>query len=525
MSTLRARLALAWSALWGVTSDPQAELEQMPINDRRLSYSQSWNYYRGDQFSTRKGQDWSLYLASRELYKNTRLIYNPTTQIVDFYVDNLWQPAQDEAHESLVTPVSDSTDEALKAAIAQIDQWSVFQSEAPKIKRYGAATGNVLIEGVDDLVRQKVLHNTVWPGYVIDLQLNDTGDVQSYALEYDVIEDAKTNKRYRYKKIVDKETIRHFRNDSPWTPPGTSGSVEELPYGFCFAVWIRHTDDGSDFGLPACKDLNKIDEMNSLASHLHDNIHKLVESPVVLSVDGEVIPIVGASSRTLPDGTNEIVPQDPRLNWIVLKAKPGASVLDLASKLKLAEAHPYLKDLLASFTDDYPELQAATIIQQNSQLSGAALERMLTPAQNRLDGVQGNWNQQLIKLRQMQIAVAGMRFHGNDWSFRTKQQANFAPYSLDSYNAGTLDFNLKKSVLVRTTEAEDEELLKAKTDRANALMDIGIDELEALQVAGYSEEDAKKILARSAQNEPTDDPDVLAARGLPNEGQTIEQIQ
>lgn len=522
---LWSRARLAWSAFWSTFSDPQTELEQLPIGDRRMLYTQAWNYYRGRQFSRRQGEDWTLYLSSRELYKYTRLIYNPVPQIVDFYVDNLWQFAKDKDHENLITPCTDSTDEKLKLAIAQLDQWGVFQSESQKIKRYGAATGNVLIEGVDDLVRQKVLHNVVWPGYVSELDLNDTGDVQSYTLEYDVIEDA--NKRYKYKKVVDKETIRHFRDGNPWQPPGTSGMVEELPYGFCFAVWIRHTDDGSDYGLPACKDLDKVDEVNSLASHLHDNIHKLVESPVVIGAASEIQPIVGASSRTLPDGTVEIVPQDPRLNWVVLKAdttKGQVSVNDLASKLKLAEAHPYLKDMLESFNDDYPELQAAAIIQQNSQLSGAALERMLTPAQNRLDGVQGNWNQQLIKLRQMQIAVAGMRFHSNDWDARSKQQANFAPFNLGSYQAGDLDFNIKQSVLIRETEAEHEDLLKVKAERASALADIGVDELELLIVAGYSEEKAKEIIARGKETPPVD-PNIKSARQLPNETQTSATIQ
>ena len=82
---------------------------------------------------------------------------------------------------------------------------------------------------------------------------------------------------------------------------------------------------------------------------------------------------------------------------------------------------------------------------------------MLGPAQNRLDGVQANYNQQLIKLRQMQIAVAGMRYNSGDWSQRTAQQSVFAQYGFDSYTAGNLDFNLKRSVLVQTTEMEDVE--------------------------------------------------------------------
>lgn len=479
----------------------------MGKDDRALSYAQSWAYYGGKMFSRRDGVDWTYYLSVRQLYKHTRLIYNPVPQVVDFYVDNLWQAAHDEEVESLVTPVAEGTDEALKAAIAQIDQWSVFASEAAKIKRYGVATGNVLIEGIDDLQREKVLHKVIWPAYVADLVLNDTGDVLSYALEYPVT-DPQTERPYKYRKEVTRETFKYFRDGVPFTPEGKSAAIEENPYGFCFAVWIKHRDTGADLGECAFRDWDKVDEANSFGSHLHDNVHKLIESPVVVSTKGEIVPIVGASTNSQ---TGEIIPQDPRLNWVVFKTAEGASVHDLASKLKLAEAHPYLRDLLTSFSDDYPELQAAAIIRDNSQLSGAALERMLTPAQNRLDGVQPNWNQQLIKLRQMQIAVAGMRYNDGDWT-RDKQRSLFAPYDLDSYAAGDLDFNLKRSVIVHQTDDEQEELMIKKATRASTLKKDGIvDQQEALKIAGYSEDEIKEILDRKP--EPVEPPDVQT--GLP----------
>lgn len=500
MSTLFQRARAAFSAFWNAFSDPESEQRDIASTDRQTLYRQAWMYYRSQMFSRRNGTDWNLYLASRELYKHARLIYNPVPQIVDFYVDNIWQPAHDEEVEALVTPVSEGTDDNLKLAIAQLDQWGNFLAEGQKIKRYAAATGNVLIEVDDDLEREKVLHKTVWPGHVADIELNSTGDVQGYTLEFPVVEN---NRRFTFKKVVTKESFSYFRDNAPFIPEGKTASVEENPYPFVPAVWIRHTDDGAPYGLPACKDFDKVDEANSLGSHLHDNIHKLVESPVVISAEGEIVPIVGAASRTDPiTGEQEVVPADPRLNWVVFKTKAGASVHDLASKLKLAEAHPYLKDLLASFPDDYPELQADSIVRENSQLSGAALERMLGPAQNRLDGVQANYNQQWVKLRQMQIAIAGERYKST-WTERTEQQALFAPFGFDSYAAGTLDFSVKRSVLVKTTEMEDAELLFKKAEVADKLKGI-VDTREQLKVAGYSDDEIEEIMQRKeAEPQPT----------------------
>lgn len=486
---------MAMQAAWNAFSDPESQIRDMSREDRNKGYGNDWAYYRSRMFSRRHGEDWSTYLAQRDLYKHTRLIYNPVPMIVDFYVDNIWQPSRSEAFaelESLVTPITQRTDPKLAAAIAQIDQWSNFLADSQKIKRYAAATGNVLIEGVDDPIRQKVIHRAVWPGYVTHIELNETGDVQAYTIEYDIY-DRVSETHYRYRKEVTREEWKYFRDDRPFIPEGRTASTERNPYGFCFAVWIRHTDDGSDYGHPAVVDFNKVDEVNSLGSHLHDNIHKAIESPKIISTEGEILPLIGSTSST---DQKRLIPQDPRLNWVVFKTNKAATVADLAGSLALAEAHPYLKELLASFTDDYPELQAAAIIRDNAQLSGAALERMLGPAQNALNGVAPNYNQQLIKLRQMQIAVAGMRSN-NGWS-SDKQKDVFKPFSLDSYTKGDLNFALVKASLVQSTEEENEDLLTKKAQRAQIIGE-DVDRVERLTIAGYSEKQIEEIQKRKEE--------------------------
>lgn len=480
--------------LQGWRSNPES-LKQLTHEQRNAIYWQGFSYYRNLQFSRRDGYDWSGYLSSRELYKHTRLIYNPVPAIVDFYADNIWQAARNEKFESLVTPLSDKTDEALMTAIAQLDQWGNFLAEKSKIIRYGAATGNVLIEGEDSLEREKVTHKVVWAGYVSDLTLDDQGNVLSYTVEYDVWDnDAK--RTYRFKKVVDRETFRYFKNDLPFDYPGKQ-AVMDNPYGFCFAVWIRHTDDGGNYGLPACVNLDKVDEVNSLASHLHDNIHKEIESGKIIGVDDPAtIQVLTGGNRNRDGSINEV---DPRLERVLLAAKGQVSVSDLSGLLKLAEAHPYLRDLLISFGDDYPELEYRQILKEKGgTMSGVALERLLTPAQNRLDGAQANYNQQLIKLRQMQIAVAGYRVNNGDWSSRTAQQSLFKPFNLDSYAKGVLDFQLKHSVLIKPTEDEIEETLTKKASRAKQLEGV-VDRREQLSVAGYSDEDIDEILRRFDQ--------------------------
>lgn len=462
--------------------------------DRAEYYNQCWSYYINTMFSRRQGYDWTGYLAARELYTHTRLIYNPVPEIVNFYVDNIWQlPTVNPLYPALATPVDDTgLDPRLIKAVEQLDQWGNWATESLKAKQYAAASGGVLIEGLRDFDRQKILHKIIWGEYVTHLELNDSGDVLAYTLEYKAI-DPVTKKEGHFRKVVTREQTEYYLDDKPYVPPGINrAAVEPNPLGFCFAVWLKHNHDGR----AAVTNYDKVDEANSLASHLHDNIHKLIESPVVVATDGEVKVISGA--RTNADGT--INPIDPRTDWLVFKVPAGGNVLDLASKLKINEGRESLTQLLDSFSEDYPELQARSIIMNSAEMSGAALDRKLTPAQNRLDRAAANYNRQLVKFRQMQISAGGYAFR-NEWvGTKTRQQQLFAPFDLSSYDAGAIDFNLKRSLLIEMTEAELVELEGLKLDNANKA--TGILTLKRRQMmAGLTEEETANEMTDLAKED------------------------
>jgi hypothetical protein len=493
--SIRNRIMAASIAFWNILTDPGTESTKQTYEARLDLYRQAFAYYENKMFSRRNGADWTAYLAQRELYKHTRLIFNPIPNIIDFYLDNLWKPADNKLYPGLSTPLIESTDEKISKAVEQLDGWGMWLSEKNKIIKYAATAGSCLVEGIEDFDREKVFHNIVWAGMVKDVELNASGDVQAYTVEYEVY-DHELKRTYQFKKIVNKDTFSYFRDDKPFIPKGKMAEVEPNPYGFVFAVWLKHGDNGGDHGTGAFTNFNKVDEVNSLASHLHDNIHKEIESGKIIGVEDTATlkPLTGASQND--DGTLNIT--DPRLDRLLLIAKGSVSVSDLSGLLKLSEAHPYLKELILSIGADYPELEYKQILKESAQVSGIALERLLTPAQNRLDGAQAYYNQQLVKFRQMGIAVAGFRANGGGWMNRTNQQAVFAPFGLKSYERGQLDFQLERSVLITLNEKENEELLQLKADRAATLKD-GVDKKEFLLIAGYSEEKADEILARKAK--------------------------
>lgn len=433
------------------------------------SYSTAWAYYRGQMFDgagTGFLDYYSGYLTRYGLYKHTRLLYNPVPAIVDFYIDHIYPGSDPEILDDgtiLVTPVLDGTDDDLKIALAQLDQWGNWLPEAHKLVRYAANVGSCLTEVVDDLGREKILHEHIWPSFVVDLDLDKQGNVKLFKYEHKVFDRVK-NLHYLYGKQIDEDSIREYKDGKPFDYG--EGAGRDNPYGFVPAVWIKHEDDGGENGVPPITSYAPIDEINSLASHTHDAIHKDIEASKLISVKGGMLPIMGASGSVTGQG-GQLTAYDTRRDRMILKSEEGASVHDLGSVLDLAKADPSIDRQLSSFENHYAELQATEILKNKSQLAFNTLVRLLGPAQAKLDRAAPNYNQQVIKLKQMQIAIAGYRV-GNGWTKRDAQQEKFGQFGLASYARGELNFGLKRALLVQETEMEKEELRAKRVETAQA---------------------------------------------------------
>lgn len=470
-----------------------------------------WNYYlnRSPEVYTSRRID-SLRLEGRALYTYTRLIYNPVPQIVDFYVDHLFPHVSETLTSgiALATPMQDESSEELKEAVAQIDQWTNWLSEALMMVRLGASMGSVGVEVVDELEREKITHRILRPSLVKSVSLDAAGNVKAYTLEYKAYdEDKKEN--YTYRKEVDDELFQYFRDNKPYDPPDRGEGDEERiergvyknPYTFVPMVWIKHKDGGSERGLPAVVNIEKIDELNSLVSHRHDHQHKAIEAGKVISTDGDILPVTGASGASRKGQEGGINPYDTRRDWMLLKTPSDASVHNLGSSFDLTQGDPEVIRLLESFVADYPELQAAKLIEEHGATSGEALKYKLGKAQSKLDQAGAQYNQQVTKLKQMSVAIAGWRYNGGGWTKRDAQQKRFAPFNLESYAKGDLNFGIKRSLLVQMTETEEIELQGKRLENATKAEGM-YDELTRLELAGESRDSAILILARRARIDP-----------------------
>ncbi len=429
-----------------------------------------WAYYCNDVFED--VAKWSTYRSAYSLYRQTRSIYNPVRRLADFYAGQTY-PGVLSADGSklpegvqIAIPLADDTPADLKLAIAQTWRWSNWQNGKSVMVRYGAVAGSVLVEVVDDVDRGKVSYNVVWPALVTSLTLDSAGNVKAYRLEYKAKDEH--GRDYDYRNDVDHDVIRFFRDGKPYDY-GQGAEVANL-YGFVPAAWVKHRDLGGDWGAPAIHgSLGKIDELNSLASHIHDQVHKVVGAPVVIFGGGNLRNLL--SSATKRGATEDVLPDNQdRESMMILGGPENGSIGSLAGNLNLKDSIEYIRQLIGEIEQDYPELALYRELRAMSQITGPAASRLMGDAAAMVYEAQANYDNASVKLFQMAVAIGGWRLSNGWWPNPTRQQLLFAGYNLESYAHGDLDFDIMPRPLVAMTAAEQIEAERARlaleTDRA-----------------------------------------------------------
>lgn len=479
-----------------------------------------WSYYDNSVFESLAA--WAAYRSNYTLYRNIRSIYNPTRRLVNFYVAQVYPGVLSEDATRLpdgvaiAIPFSEDTDDRLKTAVAQFWQWSNWQSNNKLMVRYGGATGSCLVEIVDNVERGKITTAVRWPGLLADrakddspsLILDDVGNVKFYALEYQATDEQ--GKAFTYRKEVSQESFTEYRDDEVI-------SREDNPYGFVPAVWCKHIDEGWGvdgeglYGAPAISgSIGKIDELNGLASHAHDHIDSLIDSPGIISSDGGVGKI-GEQASNLKIArqaahdefaTTGATSTLRTLRRLLLKAPKGASWVPLTGNLQPEQAIPAIDHLLTEIEHDFPELGMYQELRKMSEVTGPGAARMMGDVYSRVLEVSSNYDTQSIKLFQMAAAIGGFRFRENreGWRLRTEAQAKFAPFDLDSYARGDLNMAIMPRPLIPMTEDDTISLIGKRLSNAKAAQGI-FDDDKVLELAGVTDQVERTAILSQRERE------------------------
>ena len=513
-----------------VFEDPAQAHSTANMPEQLGQYNLLWAYYSASMFDrgmlNQVGQ-WASYKKQYNLYRNIRNIYNPTRRLVDFYADSIYPGALSEDGQdlpdgiSLAIPLAQDTDLAIKTAVAQFWDWSNFGSLKRTIPLYGAALGSVMVELCDDPVDGEVYAIVQWPGYVTNLDLDQTGEVESYAIQYQVTENVSSppgqiatgaQRYYTYRKEVDGQFIRTYKNGQPFDYKtglvAGSGAATPNLYGFAPAVWIRHTDIGSTFGSPAIAgSLGKLDELNSLASHIHDQVHKVISAPIIIGADAGGISNLFANSKQKRPSSSEFdtmtSAEAESEEILMLKGPADVKVQSLAGNLALGDALVYVNNLLAEIESDHPELAFYRELRSMSQLTGPAASRVIGDVTTKVMGTQSNYDRALIRLFQMALAIGGERANRGDWGLALNpQQAKFLPFSLKSYRAGELDISIMPRPLLTPTRQELALEHQAEAQAVATYKGAGVPlETALIKVAGWTEDEISEMKTLQEENQ------------------------
>jgi hypothetical protein len=426
-----------------VYSDPSVEGARAIFEAHQSAYDWRWSYYNNSIFDNLG--NWNQYKSANRMYRFSRSLYNPAARLADFYVGSVYPGRLSVAKDTKsAIPLNEATPVPLRRAIGQLFQWSNWQENKAVYVRYGAVLGDVLCEVVDDTFRQNVTLQNVWPGLVADLELDPTGNVKMYVIEYDAFDE--DDKQFKYRKTVDGNSFKIEHDDK---------TVEQYdnPYSFVPATWTRHRNEGTDHGAPAMRHTGKWDELNGLASHAHDQVHKIFGAPVVLSGSGSFTNLDVAN--TTKGGVSE---DNLRKQESISVIKGPADAAIHVAALSGEDAIPYMEKLIQEIEHDHPELTFYSQLRDMSQVTGPAASRLMGDVQALLSDAQATYDQQMIKAIQMAVAIGGWRLQQGDWTFRTRQQQAFAGFNLDSYKAGDLDFSIDERDLLPLTELEKMEI-------------------------------------------------------------------
>lgn len=462
------------------------------VVSRNAMYGQMFAYYSNTAFE--EVAVWAKYRLNHSLYRFTRQIFNPVTRVIDFYAEHIYPGSLSaesklEGGELSAIPFSYKTPTELREAVAQIWQWGNWQNGNALMVQYGAMTGNVLVEVIDDVEKGKVRYQVHFPSAVKDFRLDAYGNLKAYILEYETSDPKIDNGRpFRYAKEVQEDFIAYYKNGNLFDYG--MGKVVENPYPFVPAAWGKHLDVGTDYGVPAVRSsISKIDELNSIISHTSDHIHKQIESPRILWTDSNVAPLFGSSKVDYSDF-------DSRQQQVLLKGKADGKTDTLVGTLDPQTIVPIVEKLIEEIEKDYPEITMYEKLRDQNIVTAPGAARLMGDVARKMGRPAANYDAMNVKLNQMGLAIGGWRANSGAWgSNLTPQQRKFLPFDFSSYNRGQLDHTISPRPLTSPTPREEADEFSVRASAVSAVGDsLPIE--EKLRHLGYRPEEIPAIAAK-----------------------------
>jgi len=460
---------------------------------RQARYQERYLLAKGELFLY--GWRTNPYKDDPRVYKNISLLWDCVSRVNDFYTSTVYQGELIARPNEGAIPIQ--PDPSLSTA--QIDnlmaahralwlKWNWQEQKGDRVEM-AVSVGDCMTELEDNLDKRFPQPKIIWPGYVKNLELDQPGNIEWYELEYQVQDrkpDGTLDTPYLYRKEVDGEAFRYFRDDKPWSDPdGHGDAVQPNPYGFVPAIWDRHKRRAGidNYGNSATDESRQtLFGLNSLFSHARDFQHKAFYAPVVVAgkisqKDQKSIDLSG------PAGDPSAMAQ----SLSFLEGSPDATIHQ--AQFDIGQTMLALEMMKSSILGKHPEATIFDNLADAAQVTGPGADRIIIPVKGRRENACSGYDSRTIHLQQMAITMAAIRIKAGDYGSVSKLddlRRAFLPYDAESYDRGELRYtiDLNRPIVVPSKSERIEEV--AATEKLETLW--------ALRQVDVSEEDAQEII-------------------------------
>lgn len=391
-----------------VTADILDTSDYEDFDGRKLRYQVLWAMYENTMY--RDIHKWAQALRNTYgLYKEVRNIYNPTFRMVEFWKMIVWGGfLSDEAEEEGAIPIKTEHD-GIRTAIKQLWMDSNWAVNKDILVGWGTALGDTAIRVTDDTEEKEVRIEPVHPGTLKDYEQDAKGNVVYYEIEEIRVLELPSGKE---KDVVYLETAELFDNvvvyetfvDGKPAPWDGYPQTWRKPYGFIPFAIIQHNNVGSPWGwAEAHAGRSKINEIEDLASKLHDYIRKVID-PIWLfnfkkpkaAADMQMTSGTATADRPAPirEEMHSIYVPNPQ-------AKGQALVTDMIDVEKTMIA---LQGILQELERDFPELQM-DIWTVGGYTTGTAMKTARQRVERKVQQRRPNYDGALIKAHKMAMSI------------------------------------------------------------------------------------------------------------------------
>lgn len=458
---------------------------------RLMRYELLWAAYENTAY--RDIHKWAqAYRNKYGLYKYTRNIYNPSYRLGEFWKGAIWSGLLDpDAGPQGAIPINvgNGVNEGqLRSAVAQLWKLSNWNVNKDICTLRGAVLGDTAIRIMDDIERGEARLELVHPSTIAEVVADARGFVKGYKIEYTRELD---DKDYTYtetaERVGEEDVVyKTYRDNQPFAWPdqldadGQERSEWSEPYGFVPLVIIQHNNIGFDWGWAEAHPLrSKMNEIDDLASKLHDHIRKMVD-PVWLFnfAKPKTTPEITTSAAT----ADKPAPGREELPAIYVDKQEAKGQALVAAELDIEQVSNEIHNLLTEIERDYPELQQDIWDTSGGDASGKAMQEARKQVEKKAIQRRTNYDDGLVRAQQMALAIGGFRGY-----------KGFDGFDLDSYAAGKMDHSIAPRPVFDTTLSETLAEKKLLYDVVKAAGEAGVSPEAALADLGWDEEKIQKI--------------------------------